>query len=369
MEKIDILVIGAGVVGLAIARECAMKNRQVIVAEREKFAGSITSSRNSGVIHAGIYYPKNSLKAALCVEGRRMLYAYARERNIAHNKCGKMIVACDEDDLSKLQNIQSKAAGNGVDDLSILSADAVHDLEPSLSCLGALMSPSTGIVDVHNLIEELTVDIEDRDGLIAYDNVIEHIEILPDGFKVELSEGESIMARSVVNAAGLGAQKIARKIIGFDQATIPSQYFAKGHYFSISGAAPFSHLIYPVPVKGGLGTHFTMNMAGDSIFGPDVEWLEADGPFNYDVDESRAPVFKNAIARYWPDILDKELMPAYSGIRPKVVGPGEADGDFMISDHSVHGVPNLVNLYGIESPGLTAALAIGKRVADGLASS
>lgn len=369
MEKIDVLVIGAGVVGLAIARECALKNRQVIVAEREKFAGSITSARNSGVIHAGIYYPKNSLKAQLCVEGRKMLYDFVRERNVAHKNCGKMIVACSHDELHQLQAIKAKAAGNGVDDLYVISAQEAQELEPQLHCVGALMSPSTGIVDVHNLIEELVVDLEDHDGLIAYDNVIDHIGIIPDGFEISLSGGESIIAGAVVNAAGLEAQSIARKISGgFDAATIPPQHYAKGHYFSISGAAPFSRLIYPVPVKGGLGTHFTMNMAGESIFGPDVEWLnESDQPFDYDVDETRAPLFKQAIARYWPNVETKALMPAYSGIRPKIVGQGETDGDFMISDECDHGVTNLVNLYGIESPGLTASLAIGRRIANNLA--
>ncbi len=366
MEKIDVLVIGAGVVGLAIARALALKGRQVVVAEREKLPGSITTARNSGVIHAGIYYPKGSMKARMCVAGKQKLYEYANDKAIPYKNCGKLIVACEQDEVGKLDEIQKKAAANGVTDIEILSVEQVREREPNVECYGALLSPSTGIVDVHSLVESLIADIEDAGGILACDNPIEKIETQAEGFLVHIEGGETVYVRTLINAAGLEAQNIANKVSGLDQRTIPAQYLAKGHYFGISGKAPFQHLVYPVPVKGGLGTHYTMNMGGESIFGPDVLWLKPDDDITYSVDETRAPKFAEAIARYWPEIKNRVLQPAYSGIRPKVVGPDEPDGDFIIDGEEIHGIPNLVNLYGIESPGVTASLAIGDYVAEKL---
>lgn len=364
MEKLDVLVVGAGVVGLAIARNLALSGRQVVVAEKEKFPGSVTTSRNSGVIHAGIYYPSNSLKARLCVKGRRLLYEYAKQKRIPHKKCGKLIVACEVGEVEKLEAIKQKARANGVNDLELLTAEQVHHKEPEIECYGALLSPSTGIIDVHTLLDELIKDTEGHDGLIAYDNEIEKIEIRKEDFLIQLVSGEAIVADTVINAAGLDSQRIASKIECFDQKTIPKQFLAKGQYFSISGKTPFNHLVYPVPVKGGLGIHFTRNIAGESLFGPDVKWLADGEDINYEVEPERAELFERAIQRYWPSVKERELRPAYSGVRPKIVGPSEADGDFVIHSREHHGVPRLVNLYGIESPGLTSALAIAEYVTE-----
>jgi len=366
MEKIDVLVIGAGVVGLAIARTMAKEGRQVIVAEAEKLPGSITTSRNSGVIHAGIYYRQGSMKAQLCVRGKTLLYEYAKERTVPYRNCGKLIVACSEEEVGKLEDIRTKAARNNVDDLEILSIEETKEMERNVVCKGALLSPSTGIIDVHTLVEEFIKDIENADGLIAYDNSIEKIEIQCGTFLVHVRGGGLVKADMVINAAGINAQNVARTISGLDPASIPKQYLAKGHYFGISGKSPFNRLIYPVPVKGGLGTHFTMNMAGESIFGPDVLWLKDGEVIEYNVDESRSEKFYEAIKRYWPEIGGRKLRPAYAGVRPKVVGPNEPDGDFIIQMEEDHGVPNLVNLYGIESPGLTASMAIAEMVAGRL---
>lgn len=366
MEKIDVLVIGAGVVGLAIARTMAKEGRQVIVAEAEKLPGSITTSRNSGVVHAGIYYPKNSLKARMCVRGKKMLHEYAREKGIEFKNCGKLIVACTQQEVSKLKEIQLKARANGVNDLEILMPEEVKEMEPEVQSFGGLLSPSTGIVDVHALVEEFIKDIESHDGVVAYDNRIERIERKSDYFLIQIESGDKVLAKTLINAAGLQAQKIAHKISGLDRATIPQQFLAKGHYFGISGKAPFSRLVYPVPVKGGLGIHFTFNIAGESLFGPDVEWIEQGSEYSYDVDPSRATKFAEAIQRYWPGIMNRQLSPAYAGVRPKVSGPNDPDGDFVLHDHKVHGINNLVNLYGIESPGLTSSLAIGESVSRSL---
>ena len=368
MENVEVLIIGAGVVGLAIARAFSLDGREVIVAEKEEMAGSGTSARNSGVIHAGIYYPKNSNKARFCVEGNRALYAYAKERQISYNNCGKIIVACIEEERTKLENIQQRALKNGVSDLKVISQDEIQELEPNVKSCGGLISPSTGIIDIHGLMQEFIVDIEENNGVLAYDNAIDKINIRDDGFEVFL-EGDipPILTKTLINAAGLGAQAVAQRMVGLNPATIPQQYLAKGNYFGISGAAPFSRLIYPVPVDGGLGAHFTMNIAGESVFGPDVEWLSSDDPagippYDYRVDERRVDTFYQSVARFWPDVKDKELVPAYSGIRPKVSGPGENAGDFVLQDKSVHGIEGLVNLYGIESPGLTSSMALAQAV-------
>ncbi|MFN3701561.1 MAG: NAD(P)/FAD-dependent oxidoreductase [Alphaproteobacteria bacterium] len=370
MEKIEILIIGAGVVGLAIAREFSLNGRQVVVCEREKTFGAGISARNSGVIHAGIYYPQDSLKAQLCVRGREMLYDYAKAKNIPHLNCGKLIVAGNTEEESTLTAIKDKAARNGVDNLEFLTRAQALQLEPELDCTKALYSPSTGIIDIHILMERLIADIEDHGGLIAYDNAVEMI--VPDedesGFRVFFNNGGDIHAKTLINAAGLSAQRIAGAIRGFEARHIPKLYKAKGNYFSISGKAPFSRLVYPVPVAGGLGAHFTMNMAGESLFGPDVEWLEdaddsAATPEDYSVNPDRAESFYRSIRKYWPSVMDRTLQPAYADIRPKLKGQNMGDSDFVIQNAQHHGVKGLINLFGIESPGLTSSMAIAREVA------
>lgn len=369
MENADVIVIGAGVIGLAIGQKLANAGREVIVVDSESFAGSGTSARNSGVIHAGIYYPKNSQKARHCVNGKQLLYKYIKEKGIPYENCQKLIVASNDDDLQKLGAIQQKAADNGVDDLTFISSEDARAMEPELKAVGALLSPSTGIIDVHEYLHTLISDIEDKGGIIALQNKIESAEILPDGIVLTFANGTSIKARAVINAAGIGAQSIAKKIKNFDQNLIPPQHLAKGNYFTISGAKPFQKLVYPVPVAGGLGAHFTRNMAGESLFGPDVEWIENTeyDKLNYDVDAARAEKFYGYIEKYWPEIRNRELRPAYAGIRPKLVGAGVPDGDFVIQGVKDHGVSGLINLYGIESPGLTSSLSIAEEVKNMLA--
>lgn len=361
-EKLDVLVIGAGVVGLAIARALALKGREVIVAEREEFPGSITSARNSGVIHAGIYYPKDSNKAKFCVRGKELLYDYARERGIAYKNCTKLIVACNDEDLTKLESIKARAEANGVNDLRLISANEAMTWEPNLSCQGALLSPSTGIIDIHGLMQEFIVELEGEGGAVACCNPIESVDITDNGFKVVLEGGDTLLAQTLINAAGLDAQAIAHKINGLPPETIPKLHRAKGNYFSVTGPAPFSRLIYPVPVGGGLGAHYTMNIAGESLFGPDVQWLNDNDPLDYTVDPTRVDSFYASVKRFWPDVVNRELVPAYAGIRPKIVGPGQPDGDFIIHDEHTHGIKNFITLYAIESPGLTASMAIGEEI-------
>ena len=374
MDKVDVLVIGAGVVGLAIGRAFALQKREVIVAEREKIPGSATSSRNSGVIHAGIYYPKHSNKARLCINGKNQLYHYAKERNISYQNCTKLIVACTPNEISTLKAIQQKALDNGVDDLQILSQEESLALEPELFCHGALLSPSTGIIDVHALMQEFITDIEEYGGIIAYDNPIHAIHITPNGFEVIFPDGNKILARILINAAGLEAQNIAKSIKGLTPSTIPKAYHAKGNYFGLTGKTPFSRLIYPVPVQGGLGAHFTINIAGESLFGPDVEWMKEGSSLDFTVNPERSQSFYDSISRFWPAVTTRELFPAYAGIRPKISSANMPDGDFIIQGEQQHGIKGLVNLYGIESPGLTASMSIGSEVQglihqQGLASS
>ncbi|AGH97786.1 NAD(P)/FAD-dependent oxidoreductase [Micavibrio aeruginosavorus] len=364
MEKIDVLIIGAGVVGLAAGRALSLAGREVIVAESEAMIGSVTSARNSGVIHAGIYYPTGSNKARLCVRGKDLLYTYARDRHVPYKNCGKMIVACIPEDFAKIETICDRAKANGVHDLTPVTRDEALAMEPELDCLGGVLSPSTGIIDIHILMQEFQADIENNGGFVALRNGITGGHVTAAGIIIELQDAEPILAKTVINAAGLSAQSVARMIVGLDQNTIPPRYVAKGNYFSVSGAAPFSRLVYPVPVPGGLGAHFTMNIAGESQFGPDVEWLDTDANhFNYTVDPSREPNFRESVRRYWPGVMDRELIPSYAGIRPKLAGPGQPDGDFVIQGPDVHGVAGLINLYGIESPGLTSCMAIAEDVA------
>lgn len=361
MERVECIVAGAGVVGLAIARTLAMAGREVIVVEAADDIGTGTSSRNSEVIHAGIYYPAGSAMARLCVAGRRMLYRYCEEHGVPHHRCGKLIVATGIDDPERLVAIRARAEANGVDDLVLLSAAEACAKEPALNCTGALHSPSTGIVDSHALMLALRGDAEQAGAAFAFHAPFVKARREGEGFAVEIG-GDAPMTLGcdlLINAAGLHAPDVAHSIEGLPRKHIPAAYYAKGNYFACTARVPFSHLIYPLPEPGGLGVHLTLDIGGAGRFGPDVEWVET---LNYDVDPSRAARFYPAIRRYWPDLPDGALAPAYSGIRPKIVPQGAPAQDFVIQDARRHGVPGLVNLFGIESPGLTASLAIAEEV-------
>jgi L-2-hydroxyglutarate oxidase LhgO len=363
MERVDCVVIGAGVIGLAVARRLAQAGREVIVLEAAEGIGTVTSSRNSEVIHAGIYYPAGSLMARMCVSGRHALYEYCREHGIPHRNCGKLIVATTPKETAKLASIRAHAEANGVDDLKTLTSEEARAIEPALNCDAALLSPSTGIIDSHAFMLALRGEAEDAGAALAFHTPLLHARA--SGGRIELDAGGdapmSLECRCLINAAGLSASAVARGIEGVPIELIPPSYLAKGNYFSCSTRAPFSHLIYPVPEPGGLGVHLTLDMAGQARFGPDVEWVES---IDYTVDPSRAERFYPAIRRYWPTLPDGALMPSYSGIRPKIVPPAVAIQDFLIQGHSTHGVEGLVNLFGIESPGLTSSLAIADYVGD-----
>ena len=360
-EKIDSVVIGAGVVGLAIARAFALAGREVVVLEREGAIGTGTSSRNSEVIHAGIYYPSGSFKATLCVAGRRALYPYLERRGIPHRRCGKLIVATDSGQIAGLEKLHAQAKANGVADLRMLEAREARALEPRISCVAALESPSTGIVDSHALMLALRGEAEERGAAIAFRSPLAGGRIRGDGIELEVGGAEPmrLVARTVINSAGLYAQDVARSLEGFPPEHVPPTYYCKGNYFSLSGRSPFARLVYPAPESAGLGVHLTLDMAGQARFGPDVEWIER---IDYDVDPGRSRVFYDAIRRYWPDLKDGSLQPAYCGIRPKIQSRTEPSRDFLIQGPAEHGVAGLVNLFGVESPGLTASLAIAEHV-------
>ncbi len=363
MDQIECVVIGAGVVGLAVARALAARGREVIVLEAAEAIGVGTSSRNSEVIHAGIYYPRGSLKATLCVRGREMLYDYCVERNVPHSRCGKLLVATSNNQIPQLESIMNKGRENGVLDLMRITGGEAQALEPALECVAAVFSPQTGIVDSHQLMLALQGDAE-RDGAVfAFHAPVEAIEASNGRFiiKVGGDAPATISSACVINSAGLHANALARKIRGLDARHVPPLYLARGNYFSISGRAPFSRLIYPMPNEAGLGVHLTIDLGGQARFGPDVEWVDA---INYDVDPQRAESFYAAIRAYWPALPEHALQPAYAGIRPKLSGPGEPAADFVIQGPAAHGVRGLVNLFGIESPGLTASLAIAQRVCE-----
>ncbi len=362
MERVDCVVIGAGVVGLAIARRLAQSGREVMILEAARAIGTGTSSRNSEVIHAGIYYAPGSLKATLCVAGRDMLYAFCDSHGVGHRRSGKLIVASDADQISQLESIAANAAASGVDDLRWLDAAAVHQLEPALRGHAALLSPSTGIVDSHGLMLALLGDAERAGATLVLGAQVTSAAVQADSIALRIdSDGESIalLARSVINSAGLGACDLARRIDGLDAQYVPPNYFAKGSYFTCAGRSPFSRLIYPLPEAGGLGVHLTLDLGGQMRFGPNVKWLDH---IDYEVDVDDAPAFAAAVRRFWPALPDGALQPGYAGIRPKISGPGEPAADFRIDGPTVHGVPGLVNLFGIESPGLTASLAIAEEV-------
>ena len=358
MDKLDCVVIGAGVVGLAVARALALQGREVMVLEAADAIGTQTSSRNSEVIHAGIYYPQGSLKARLCVQGRQMLYAYCEARGIGHRRCGKLIVATSEAQQAQLQAIQAKAAANGVHDLVLFTREQAVALEPALHCVAALHSPSTGIVDSHALMLALQGDLEHAGGMVVLNAPLHRAEVRADGLMLQMQDGTQLIANSVINAAGVHAPALARTIEGLDARHVPAAHYCKGNYFTLSGRSPFQHLIYPVPEAAGLGVHLTVDLGGQAKFGPDVQWV--DSPDDLVVQPARGEVFYAEVRKYWPALPDGALLPGYAGIRPKINAPHEPASDFVIQGPAEHGVPGLVNLFGIESPGLTSSLAIGE---------
>ena len=362
MDKVDCIVIGAGVVGLAVARALALQGREVMVLEAANAIGTGTSSRNSEVIHAGIYYPPGSLKAQLCVQGKQVLYDYCAQRNIGHNRCGKLIVATSESQVAQLQGIIAKAAANGVNDLVLLSREQARAMEPQLECVAAIHSPSTGIVDSHALMLSLQGDIENAGGFLVLNTAVAQLKTAQSAIEIIAFDGTELAANSVINAAGLNAPQVASRIKGLDVKHVPPTFWAKGNYFTLSGKSPFSRLIYPVPEAAGLGVHLTIDLGGQAKFGPDVQWVDSSDDLI--VDPARGDAFYAEVRKYWPGLKDGMLQAGYAGIRPKLQGPGQAAGDFVIQGEAVHGIPGLVNLFGIESPGLTSSLAIGELVSQ-----
>jgi L-2-hydroxyglutarate oxidase LhgO len=363
MEQVDCVVVGAGVVGLAVARALAQAGREVIVLEAAEAIGTETSSRNSEVIHAGIYYPAGSLMARTCVAGKWMLYDYCRDRGIPHRNCGKLIVATTEEEAGRLLGIQARAAANGAGDLTLLTREEAVAMEPALVCTAALHSPSTGIVDSHAYMLSLQGDAEFAGAVFAFHAPVTAGRATNQGIEVEVGGAEPmrLLCRTLVNSAGLHAPRLARAIAGMPPDKVPGAWYAKGNYFTLTGRSPFSRLIYPVPVPGGLGTHLTIDLAGQARFGPDVEWIEE---IDYAVDPRRGDSFYDAVRRWWPGLKDGAIAPGYAGIRPKTVPPGAPAQDFVVQGPAEHGVPGLVHLFGIESPGLTASLALAAHVAE-----
>jgi L-2-hydroxyglutarate oxidase LhgO len=365
MERVDCVVVGAGVVGLACARRLAMAGLEVVVLERAGAIGTETSSRNSEVIHAGIYYPAGSLKARHCIAGKRFLYRYCAARGIAHSRCGKLIVATDAAQLATLATIRANAAGLGMPDLEPWTADQARALEPELRCTGALWSPTTGIIDSHGLMLAYLADAEAHGAMLAFENPLERAEVVQGGIVLEVGGAEPmrLLAARVVNSAGLAAPALAARFAGRDIATLPRGYYCKGNYYGLAARSPFARLIYPVPQRAGLGVHVTVDLAGRCRFGPDTEWVDK---IHYPVDPSRADAFYAEVRKYWPALPDGALVPDYSGIRPKLGPAGSPATDFVISGPAEHGVPGLVELFGIESPGLTTSWPIACEVAQRL---
>jgi L-2-hydroxyglutarate oxidase LhgO len=372
-ELLDCIVIGAGVVGLAVARALALSPRfagqELMVLEAANAIGTGTSSRNSEVIHAGIYYPTGSLKAQLCVQGRAMLYEYCAERGIGFSRCGKLIVATNEVQVAQLQGIIAKAAANGVHDLVLLTREQARALEPQLECVAAVHSPSTGIIDSHALMLSLQGDFENAGGLVVLNSTVASVFIDSSAIKIVTTDVHGVEAeiwtKNLVNAAGLSAPALARKMQGLDAKHVPQDYYAKGNYFTLSGKSPFNRLIYPVPEAAGLGVHLTLDLGGQAKFGPDVQWVESADDLV--VNPARGDAFYAEVRKYWPHLKDGALIAGYAGMRPKINAPTEAAADFMIQGPKDHGIDGLVNLFGIESPGLTSSMAIGAKVAAMLA--
>jgi L-2-hydroxyglutarate oxidase LhgO len=357
----QILVIGAGIVGLAVARATARAGHDVIVAEKADAIGTGISSRNSEVIHAGMYYPTGTLRAQLCPRGNRMLYEFCESHGVPHRRCGKLIVATNDAERTRIEAIEAQGRINGVAGLELIGGNAARDLEPELSCVAALVSPDTGIIDGHAYMLALQGDIEAHGGAIAFETPVERLTPLLHGWRVMFGGREpgQLEVDAVVNCAGLSAQAVARAIEGYPATRIPKQVLAKGNYFAYAGRPAFTRLIYPTPVDGGLGVHVTLDLAGRMRFGPDVEWIDRE---SYEVDPARAASFYARIRTYWPGLPEGSLMPDYAGIRPKLTGPGEPAADFMIDGPAAHGMAGLVSLFGIESPGLTSSLALADEV-------
>lgn len=365
MERVDIIVVGAGVVGLAIARALAMAGREVVIVEADSAIGSHTSARNSEVIHAGLYSPATWWKTQLCIEGRRLLYPYCEAHGVAHRHCGKLVVATDSGQLPALERLARNAEANGVEGLRLIEGAEVRALEPALHAVAALHSTVTGIVDSHGFMLALLGEAQDHGAALALKSPLQAAQVVSDGFVIDIGGAEPMRlhARCLVNSASLAASDVAAAVDGLALSHQRVTHRCKGNYFAMSGVrAPFSRLIYPMHDNAGLGVHLTLDLAGQGRFGPDTDWIAAHGAIDYRVDPARCEGFYAAIRRYWPGLPDGCLQPDYSGVRPKLSRAGEAACDFAIDGPTVHGVPGLVNLFGIESPGLTAALALGERV-------
>jgi L-2-hydroxyglutarate oxidase LhgO len=361
----QVLVVGAGVVGLAVARAAALAGHEAVVAEATSGIGSGVSSRNSEVIHGGLYYPTGSSRARHCTRGRRLLYAFCASHGVPHRKCGKLVVATNEAERERLAAVHRQAQINGVEGVEIIDGTEAKRLEPELACVAAMRSPETGIIDSHHFMLALRGDLEDRGGMVAFASPIERLKPADSGWDAAVggSEPQWLHFDAVVNCAGLGAQRLARATEGYPPERVPRLVLAKGNYFGFAGRPAFSRLIYPVPVPGGLGVHVTLDLAGRMRFGPDVEWIEQE---NYDVDPGRAQVFYARIRDYWPRLPDNSLAPDYAGVRPKLTGPGEPAADFLVEGPRQHGLRRLVHLFGIESPGLTSALSLAEEVVGDL---
>jgi L-2-hydroxyglutarate oxidase LhgO len=362
VEKVDAVVIGAGVVGLACGRALALAGREVLIVEREPAFGTGISARNSEVIHAGLYYPPGSLKSRLCVAGRAQLYRYCLDHQVAHKRTGKLVVARQGSQIEALQSLYGRGQANGVTDLVLLDRQQALAMEPHLDVAAAIYSPSTGIIDSHGLMLALLGDAEGAGAVLALNSVVSAGKVTAGGLELTIDSGGqplTLKATNVVNAAGLDAIAVAREIQGIPAQAVPRGWYARGRYFTYSGRIPFLHLVYPLPASGGLGVHLTLDLAGQGRFGPDITWL--DSP-DYSVDPAAAADFAASVRRWWPEVEEARLVPGYAGVRPKLVGPGMTDGDFRIDGPTEHGVPGLVNLFGFESPGLTACLAVADEV-------